>query len=166
MRFLFLMFARTARLLLAVLLLLAVAALGFTPAPALAYQEQILCIDVVVAADTDEQRYAAWPSKGTWEVTDITWAPATAVAVHADDNQTITVAINAGVASTSWTTIGTFTTDTDGAEVAFVIGTVVDVTVTKPSTFSRGYQIRVANANGGTGPVFDGQICVTARKVN
>lgn len=134
-------------------------------APALAYQEQSVCVDIDVAADTDDQRYIAWPHKGTWEITDITWAPATAVAVEATNVQVFTVAINAGVASTTWTTLGTVTTDTDDAEVAFVIGTVVDITVTKPATIARGYQVRIANTNGGTGPKFDGAICVAAVKV-
>lgn len=140
------------------------ALVAFAP-EAHAYQEQSLCVDIVVAADTDDERYIAWPHKGTWEITDLTWAPATAVAVHATDVQVFTVAINAGVASTSWTTLATVTTDTDDAEVAFVIGTVVDMTVTKPSTISRGYQIRIENTNGGTGPVFDGAVCIAARKV-
>jgi hypothetical protein len=130
-----------------------------------AYQEQTVCLDVTKAANTDDERYLAWSAKGTWEINEVTFAPATAVAVDATNVVAFTVGINAGTASTSWTTIASTTTDSDIGGVAFVIGTVRDLTVTKPSTLSRGWQIRVENTNGGTGAAWDGAICITARKV-
>lgn len=133
--------------------------------PALAYQEQTLCIGVQEAANTDDEYYAAWAPAGTWEITAVTFAPATAVAVDTTNVNAFTVAINAGTASTSWTTIASTTTDSDISGVAYVIGTVRDLTVTKPSTISHGYQIRVENTNGGTGAAWDGTVCVVARKV-
>jgi hypothetical protein len=133
--------------------------------PALAYQEETVCLGVEEAALTDDERYLAWTSKGTWEIYSITFAPATAVAVNATNVNAFTVAINAGVASTTWTTLASHTTDSDLTSSPYVVGTVIDLTVTKPSTLSRGYQIRAENTNGGTGQVWDGTICVTARKV-
>lgn len=145
--------------------LLALAA-PLLPQRAEAYQEQSLCV-FLSGGDTDDQQYIAWPHKGYWEITDLTFAPATAVAAHNDNHHTFLVSINAGVASTSWSTIGTWSTDADAtpAGIAHVVGTVVDVTVLKPSTIQRGYQIRFQNTNGGTGPAFDGTLCVNARKV-
>jgi hypothetical protein len=132
---------------------------------ALAFQEQSLCLYISVA-DTDDEQYIAWPHKGAWRITDVMFAPATAVAADATNVQVWTVAINAGTASTSWTTIASWTTDSDDTETAHVIGTVIDLTVTQPSTaLSRGYQIRIENTNGGTGPAADGTLCVNARKV-
>lgn len=142
--------------------LLAVAAL--LPADALAYQEQSLCVYISVA-DSDDEQYIAWPHKGTWQITDVMFAPATAVAAHATDVQVWTVAVNAGTASTTWTTIAGWTTDSDGEEIAHVIGTVIDLTITRPANVSRGYQIRIENTNGGTGPAADGTLCVNAMKV-
>lgn len=150
---------------------LALAALtcGFAPlfeTEAHAYQEESVCIDFTYAANTDDERYIAWPSKGTWEITDVTFAPATAVATDATNVNAFTVAVNAGTASTTWTTIASHTTDSDLAGFsAYVIGTVIDLTITKPASLSRGYQIRIENTNGGTGKAWDGAICVTARKV-
>jgi len=144
-------------------LLLAAACALWAP-PAEAYQEQSLCLYISVA-DTDDEQYIAWPHKGVWEITDVMFAPATAVSADATNVHVWTVAINAGVASTSWTTIAGWTTDTDDTEVAHVIGTVIDLTITKPSTIQRGYQIRIENTNGGTGPAADGTLCVNARKV-
>lgn len=132
--------------------------------PALAFQEQSMCLYITVA-DTDDEQYVAWPHKGTWEITSVMFAPATAVAADATNVQVWTVAVNAGVASTSWTTIAGWTTDSDGDEIPHVIGTVIDLTITKPSTLSRGYQIRIENTNGGTGPAADGTLCVAATKV-
>lgn len=157
-------------------LLLLATCLGLVP-DAHAYQEQTVCVDIVVAADTDEERYLSWSNKGTWRIESIVWAPATAVAVHATDVQVFTVAVNAGVASTSWTTVASHTTDSDdttGAYLAdgtlgataYVIGTTIDLKLTAAGrTLSRGYQIRFENSQGGTGPVWDGQFCVTAVKV-
>ncbi len=129
-----------------------------------AYQEQSLCAYFTVG-DADEQVYIGWPHKGVWEITDVVFAPMTAVADNATNNHVFTVAINAGTASTTWTTIGTWTTDTDDSETPHVVGTIIDVTLTKPTTIQRGYQIRLSNANGGTGPAADGHLCVSARKV-
>lgn len=142
---------------------LGLALLAFA-SPALAYQEQSLCLYISVA-DTDDEQYIAWPHKGTWAITDVMFAPATAVAADATNVQVWTVAVNAGVASTSWSTIASWTTDTDDTETAHVIGTVIDLTVTKPATISRGYQLRIENTNGGTGPAADGTLCVNALKV-
>lgn len=151
-------------------LALAALTLGFAPlleTEARAYDQESVCIDFTYAALTDDERYIAWPAKGTWEITDVTFAPATAVAAHATNVNAFTVAINAGTASTSWTTIASHTTDSDIAGYsAYVIGTVIDLTLTKPTALSRGYQIRVENTNGGTGAAWDGAVCVTARKVN
>lgn len=144
--------------------LLLASCVAFWAPEAEAYQEQSLCLYISVA-DTDDEQYIAWPHKGTWEITDVMFAPATAVADNATNNHVWTVAINAGVASTSWTTIATWTTDTDDTETAHVIGTVIDLTITKPSTIQRGYQVRIENTNGGTGPSADGTLCVNARKV-
>lgn len=143
--------------------LLAVAVL--VPDEAQAYQEETICIGVQEAANTDDEYYFAWTSKGTWEITDVTFAPATAVAVDTTNVVAFTVAVNAGTASTSWSTIASTTTDSDISGVAFVIGTVRDLTLTKPSTLSRGYQVRIENTNGGTGAAWDGSLCVAARKV-
>ncbi len=130
-----------------------------------AYQEQSLCI-FLTGGDTDDQQYVAWPHKGTWEITDLTFAPATAVAAHNDNFHTFLVSINAGTASTSWSNIATWHTEADGTgPTAHVIGTVISLTVTKPSTISRGYQVRFQNTNSGTGPAFDGNLCIVARKV-
>lgn len=144
--------------------LLLASCVALLPLSAEAYQEQSLCLYISVA-DTDDEQYIAWPHKGYWEITDVMFAPATAVAAGATDVQVWTVAINAGVASTSWTTIASWTTDSDDTETAHVIGTVIDLTITKPSTIARGYQVRIENTNGGTGPAADGTLCVNARKV-
>lgn len=145
--------------------LLFAAALGCLGAPAHAYQEQSVCIDVTYAANTDDERYLAWPHRGDWEVVEATFAPATAVATNATNVNAFTIGINAGIASTTWTTIASTTTDSDIGGVAYVIGTVLDLGVSKPSTISRGYQIRIENTNGGTGAAWDGAICVALRKV-
>lgn len=136
----------------------------FLATPALAFQEQAICMYISVA-DTDDEQYLAWPHKGTWEITSVVFAPATAVAADPTNVHVWTVAINAGVASTSWTTIAGWTTDSDDEEIAHVIGTVIDLTITKPANIARGYQIRIENTNGGTGPSADGTLCVGARKV-
>lgn len=142
-----------------VLALLAVAS------PALAYQEQSVCMDVTTAANTDDERYIAWPHRGYWEITDVVFAPATAVAVDTTNVNAFTVAVNAGTASTTWTTIASHTTDSDLAgATAYVIGTVLDLTVTR-AQFQRGYTLRFENTNGGTGKAWDGAICVSAVKV-
>lgn len=134
-------------------------------APALAYQEETVCLGVQEAANTDDEYYLAWAPKGTWEITAVTFAPATAVAADATDVVAFTVALNAGTASTSWTTIASATTDTDGAEIAYVIGTVIDLTLTKPTNITHGYQVRIENTNGGSGKAWDGTYCLTAVKV-
>lgn len=130
-----------------------------------AYQEQSVCMDVTYAANTDDERYIAWPFLGDWEPIRVTFAPATAVAVDATNVNAFTVAVNAGTASTSFTTIASTTTDSDISGVAYVIGTVLDLTVTK-ALIRSGYQLRFENTNGGTGKAWDGAICVAARKVN
>lgn len=130
-----------------------------------AYQEQSVCMDVTLAANTDDERYIAWPFLGDWEVIRVTFAPATAVAVDATNVNAFTVATNAGTASTTWTTIASHTTDSDlTGFTAYVIGTVIDLTVTK-TLLRSGYQLRFENTNGGTGKAWDGAICVAARKV-
>lgn len=143
---------------------LALLGLALVEQRAEAYQEQSLCLYISVA-DTDDEQYIAWPHKGTWQITDVMFAPATAVAAGATDVQVWTVAVNAGTASTSWTTIASWTTDSDDTETAHVIGTVIDLTITQPANVSRGYQIRIENTNGGTGPAADGTLCVAARKI-
>lgn len=128
-----------------------------------AYQEESICLHVDEAANTDDEYYFVWPAKGTWEITEVYFTPSTAVAADATDVLTCTVAVNAGVASTSWTEIVTHTTDSDGAEVAFVIGTSIDLTVT-PASISQGYSVRIENTNGGSGKAWNGSYCVTAVK--
>lgn len=134
-------------------------------APALAYQETTVCLGVQEAANTDDEYYLAWSPKGTWEITAVTFAPATAVAADATDVVAFTIAINAGVASTSWTTIASETTDSDATEIPYVIGTVIDLTLTKPTNITHGYQVRIENTNGGSGKAWDGTYCFTAVKV-
>lgn len=129
-----------------------------------AYQEQSVCMDVTTAANTDDERYIAWPFLGDWEVIRVTFAPATAVAVDTTNVNAFTVATNAGTASTTWTTIASTTTDSDISGVAYVIGTVLDLSITK-TLLRSGYQLRFENTNGGTGKAWDGAICVAARKV-
>lgn len=142
-----------------------------------AYQEASVCMHIGVAADTDDERYVAWPYTGTWRIDSVVFAPATAVAVHASNTQNFTVATNAGVASTTWTTLASHSTDSDdttGAYLAsgtlgataYVIGTTIDLALTAAArTITHGYQIRFENTKGGTGPVWDGQFCVVAHKV-
>lgn len=133
-------------------------------APAHAYQEATACIAVLEAANTDDEYYFPWSPKGSWEITEVYWSPATAVAADTTDVVAMTVAVNAGTASTSWTTIASTTTDSDiTGYAAYVIGTSLDLTVT-PATISQGYSIRVENTNGGSGKAWDGSICVTAIK--
>lgn len=132
--------------------------------PALAYQEQSVCMDVTTAANTDDERYIAWPHLGDWDPIRITFAPATAVAVDTTNVNAFTVAVNAGTTSTSFTTLASTTTDSDISGVAYVIGTVLDLTVTK-ALIRSGYTIRFENTNGGTGKAWDGAICITAVKV-
>jgi hypothetical protein len=144
-------------------LLAAMAALLTTEAAA--QQAASLCVDFTYAANTDDERYIPMPFTGSYEVTGIMFAPATAVAVNASNVNAFTVAMNAGTASTSWTTLASHTTDSDLTSSAYVIGTVIDLTVTKPATVSRGYQFRVENTNGGTGAAFDGAVCIALRKV-
>ena len=144
-------------------LLAAMAALLTTEAAA--QQTESLCVDFTYAANVDDERYLPMPFTGSYEVAGIMFAPATAVAVHASNVNAFTVAMNAGVASTSWTTLASHTTDSDLTSSAYVIGTVIDLTVTKPATVSRGYQFRVENTNGGTGAAFDGAVCIALRKV-
>jgi hypothetical protein len=146
-------------------LLVAAAACFSFEQDAAAYQERTLCVGVGETANTNDEYYAAWPAKGTWEITDVTFAPMTAVALDASNVVAFTVQINAGTASTSWTTIASTTTDSDLSGVAYVIGTVLDLTVDKPSTISRGYTIQIENTNGGTGQIWEGVVCVAARKV-
>lgn len=133
---------------------------------AAAQQTESLCVNVTYAAGTDDEQYIPMPFTGTYEVTAVMFAPSTAVAAHASNVNAFTVALNAGTASTSWTTIASHTTDSDIAGYsAYVVGTVIDLTVTKPAYLSRGYQIRVENTNGGTGAAWDGTVCLALRKV-
>lgn len=140
------------------------ALLCFACAPAHAYQEQSICVDVTFAAAVDDERYIAWPHPGDWEIFSVTWAPATAVAVAPANFVSFTVALNAGTASAVWTTISSTTTNSVGG-VPYVIGTVLDLGVNKPSTLGRGFQVRIENTNAGTGAAWDGALCLAARKV-
>lgn len=145
---------------------LALGALLTTETDAAAQQTESLCMDVTTAANTDDERYLPMPFTGSYEVTAIMFAPATAVAAHASNVNAFTVAMNAGTASTSWTTLASHTTDSDiTGYSAYVIGTVIDLTITKPATVSRGYQFRIENTNGGTGAAWDGAVCIALRKV-
>lgn len=149
--------------------LLLAALASFAPlveSEAAAQQTESLCMDVTYAAGTDDERYLALPFTGTYEVVSVMFAPATAVAAHASNVNAFTVALNAGTASTSWTTIASHTTDSDVTGYsAYVVGTVIDLTVTKPASLSRGYQVRIENTNGGTGAAWDGSVCLALRKV-
>lgn len=143
----------------------AIPLLGVTEHDAQAQQNETLCMDVTYAANTDDERYLPVPFTGSYEVVSAMFAPATAVAVNASNVNAFTIAMNAGVASTSWTTLASHTTDSDLTSSAYVIGTVIDLTITKPATVSRGYQFRIENTNGGTGAAWDGAVCLFLRKV-
>lgn len=131
---------------------------------AYAYQEETVCLPVYEAANTDDEYYLPWSAKGTWEITSVYWSPATAVSADATNVVAFTVAVNAGSASTSWTTIASTTTDSDiTGYAAYVIGTSLNLTVT-PAVISSGYTIRLENTNGGTGQIWDGAMCATAVK--
>lgn len=120
-----------------------------------------------VGATTDDEFYISWPFLGKWVLDYVGFAPATAVAEDTTEIRTSTIAVNAGVASTSWSTVCSHTSDTDlTGHLPYVIGTVIEPTVT-PRELRRGYQIRVSSVHGGaTGKVHDGTYVFSATKVN
>jgi len=126
-----------------------------------------LCVEFpLVAAGTDEERYAVWPHRGTWVIREVKFAPATAVAQHATNNVIVTVSTSDGAAGAA-TSIGSFTSDTAGTgAAAFVVGTTIDVGVSGAGLkLLEGYQIKIAKTEGGTGEALDGSFSIMAEKV-
>lgn len=120
-----------------------------------------------VGATTDDEFYVAWPYAGRWMLEYVGFAPATAVAEDATEKRDVTISVNAGVASTSWTTVASHSTDTDTTgHLPYVIGTVIEPTVT-PIELRQGRQIRIQSVHGGaTGKVHDGTYTFRATKFN
>lgn len=117
------------------------------------------------AADTDDQWYIACPFPGTWRIISAQFAPATAVTAHDTNYHTVVLATNGGVASTTWTDFGTFSTTVAG--LGHVLGTVRDIAVSGAGqTISKGRQIRVSLTHPGSGQILDGTFTFALEKVN
>lgn len=118
------------------------------------------------AADTEDEWYVALPGRGTWRILEAKFAPATAVAANDTNYITITQSTNASAASTTWTTIGTITTQVTGG-AAMVIGTTRDITLSGAGLeIGEGQQIRVEKDDPGSGAILDGTFTWLLEKVN
>lgn len=136
------------------------------PIQALAGELQSLALHIPsTAAGAGDTWYMAQPQPGKWQIKEVKFAPATAVAAAATDYTTVTVATNDSTASTTWTDIASF--NTNSGATALVIGTTIDMSLTAgPGLFvSEGYQIRVTKADTASGDILDGTFTVFLEKV-
>lgn len=118
-----------------------------------------------VSAGSSEERYIPIPWEGTWRLTKLKFAPATAVAAHASNTVTCTVTKNDGAAGSDSSTIASFhTTTTTGISLA--LKTTVDMTVTQQTDFTEGEQLKIAKTEAGTGAVLDGTFVAVFEKMN
>lgn len=116
------------------------------------------------AAGTGDEWYVPFPYKGTWDLTDILFQPATAVAAAATDYTTVTITQNDGAAGADSSAIASFNTNTGGT--ALVLKTTVDLTVTPRGSFSRGKGLKIAKVDTASGDILDGTFVFVFRKVN
>jgi hypothetical protein len=117
------------------------------------------------AAGTADQWYIAEPLTGKWQIKEVKFAPATAVAAAATDYTTVTISTNDSTASTTWTDIASF--NTNSGATALVIGTTLDLTLTAGAGLfiSEGYQIKVGKAETASGDILDGTFTFFLEKV-
>lgn len=116
------------------------------------------------SANATEERYLAFPHRGTWRLTGCQFAPATAVAAAATDYLTATVTKNDGAAGSDSASLATFNTDT--GQTALVLKTTLDLTLTQITDFTRGQQIKVAKTLAGAGKILDGDWTFEFEKIN
>ena len=117
------------------------------------------------AADTTDEWYIGCPFPGTWRIVAGEFTPATAVTADDTNYVTATLATNSARASTTWTTIATFSTTIAG--IGNVIGTSRALTLSGAGLdIAQGQQIRVAKTDPGTGAVLDGTFTFALQKVN
>lgn len=128
--------------------------------------KQALCIDITVAAGSNDERYIPWPFAGTWRITKVEFAPATAVALNGTNYMTNTLTVNDGAAGADSSAVATWNTNTGGT--AHVLKTTISPTISQVASdeLKQGYQLKLAKVETGAGAALDGCLVIEAEKIN
>lgn len=123
------------------------------------------------AADTTDEWYITCPFPGTWRIIGVEFAPATAVTADNTNYCLVVLSTNSARASTTWTALGSISTEITGTApavgAAMVIGTARNIPVSGAGVdISQGRQIRVVKTDPGTGAVLDGTFTFALEKIN
>lgn len=123
------------------------------------------------AADTTDEWYITCPFPGTWRIIAAEFAPATAVSANDTNYCLVILATNAARASTTWTDLGSISTQVTGTApavgAALVLGTSVAFTLVGAGLdIAQGRQIRVSKTDPGSGAILDGTFTFALQKVN
>ena len=121
-----------------------------------------LCIDIpLIAAGTDEDRYAVhgWP--GEWQLSHAYLTPAAATPAHAANYTTIELKNGAG------TVLGSLNTST-GSGAAFVEGTAQRFTLTGGAAleFGNADAINIEKSDSGAGGLLDCSVTLSFTKIH
>lgn len=123
---------------------------------------QSICIEFPsTAGTTTEERYAAWPLKGDWQIEECYFAASTAITANATNYVVLTVSTNDG-AGGAFTSIGSV----NGASASVAVDTPAELTISGAGlNIVQGSLIKLAKTVGGTGGAVDGALTVVARKI-
>jgi len=125
------------------------------------------CITIPQIADiiADTNIDVAWPFKGDWRITGAWFATTTVLAAHATNFYSVGLS-TAAATGASFTSAGSFDTDSGGDAISLAVGASQEITVSGAATqISEGYVLRLVLDESGTVAAMGGTLTVVAEKI-